>query len=234
MRATAFGFVLLAMLPTRKVFGTELGLPTAGFHKGPVDVRGAVSVDSTMYSLHDANDVNATYTGSFLNVNLVGSIGILERVEFNLQSGSGGFNGYNQPPGSPDGSYRTYGGGARVTVWRSDDVPIEIGGGLQLAWWQKAGTPDVASGDRTLLVGASAHPFAGSVVYGGFLHYSIGASVPVPATVGTSDVLVAGSGYCLYGGYQLRLGLLSARIEARAEAPTFHRTGVGGSVGIEF
>src|SRR5207244_11081377 len=106
------------------------------------------------------------------------------------------------------------------------------GGGLQLTWWQRTGTADIASGDRTLLAGLDAHPWPGSVFYGGVLHVSVGASIPVPVTIGGSETRVAGSAFGIYGGYQLRLGLFSGRIEARAEAPDFHRTGLAGPAGV--
>ena len=125
-----------------------------------------------------------------------------------------------------------FGGGARVTLWRPKALPFELGGGLNVTWWQRQDR--LASGEWTAMFGGAARVTPGNVIYGGAQYYTIGTSTRPQAEVGGTVVSLKGGAPALYAGWELRLVLLSLRAEIRGEAPTWRRLGLGFSAGFDF
>lgn len=221
------------MLLPRLGFATDLGPPAAGFDSGGFTLRATLKGTSSQYSLQrdDRPAEDPGFRTSFATGSVEGAFGVQDRVRVIAHYGIGGFNDYSTP-GAPDGTYKVYGGGARVTVMRLKNAPIEIGGGLSLAWWERDAA--IFAGEWTVLAGGALRIVPGHVVYGGAQYYTVGGTQSVIAEIEGVEVGVNGEAAALYGGYEMRLAILSARIEFRAEAPVFHRTGFGLSVGMEF
>lgn len=233
MRNLLVPFVFLcSMLAAAEGLATDLGPPAAGFDGGGFTMRLTLKGSTTQYLLTDASDPNAEYRASFATGGAEAAFGFQDRVRLLATFGVGGFNGYNQAFTAPDGTYKVYGGGVRVTAFRPQALDVELGGGANLTWWEEDG--QVAAGEWTLLGGLAARPLPGFVLYGGLQYFSVGGTQAVPATVNTTPVRLQGEGYAGYGGAEFRLGILSARLEARAEVPTLQRTGFGLSAGFEF
>ncbi len=232
-RIATFAAFVTWMLVPQLGFATDLGPPAAGFDGSGFTLRPTIKGTTSMYSLtRDDDPTGPGYRASFATGGVEGAFGVQDRVRIVANIGVGGFNGYNQPLGGPDGTYKVYGGGARVTVLRMKAAPVELGGGLNLSWWERQGA--VAAGEWTLLAGGAVRVVPGHVLYGGGQYFTVGGTQRVMAQIDTAEVALHGEGMAIYGGYEARLAFLSARIEVRAEAPTFHRTGYGFSLGLEF
>ena len=208
---------------------TDLGPAPAGFDRDGITLRGTVKATSAQYRL-EADD-GTTYKSSFAFAGAEAAFGVQDRVRFTGMAGVGGFNGYDQPLTAPDGKYGVFGAGARVTVYRSKLLPIELGGGANLTWWSRE--DHLSSGEWTLIAGGAARLTPGNVLYGGAQYYMIGSSTRPQAKVEDVVVSLKGSGAALYGGWELRLALLSLRAEIRGEAPTWRRLGFGLSMGFD-
>lgn len=209
---------------------TDLGPAPAGFDRDGFTLRGTMKATSSQYLLQA--DDGTTYKSSFAFAGAEAAFGIQDRVRVLAVAGVGGFNGYDQPLTAPDGNYGVFGAGARVTVWRGKMLPIELGGGLNLTWWQRE--ERIASGEWTALFGGAMRLTPGNVVYGGAQYYTIGSSTRPQAEVGGTVVNLTSDAPALYAGWELRLVVLSLRAEVRGEAPTWRRLGFGFSAGFDF
>jgi len=230
-RALASALVLASLAAPAAAHATEMGLPTAGFHTVPFVVRVGIAGDSTMYQFQDATDPTKTYNAAFATGGAVAAVGILKRVEVNGGIGAAGFNSYQNTFGAPDGTYKFYTAGLRVTVWKSEELPVQVGGGAQLAWWNHDNL--ISSGERTLVVGASWRPIEGNVVFGGGEYFTVGSGAAVDAKIETTPVKLVASGGALYGGYRLRLGIFVLQAEGRLEMPDPSRHQIGAMAGLE-
>lgn len=221
--------VLAALLPAI-ASATDLGPAPAGFDRDGFTLRGTLKASSAQYDL-EADD-GTHYKTSFAFGGVEGAFGIQDRVRVVGLVGAGGFTGYNQPTTAPDGSYLVFGGGTRVTLWRGKMLPIELGAGANVTFWQRE--ERLASGEWTAMLGGAARITPGNVLYGGAQYYTVGSSTRPEAEVGGTVVSLKGDAPALYGGYELRLAILSLRAEVRGEAPTWRRLGFGFSAGFDF
>lgn len=224
------GFLLLLALAPAVASGTDLGPAPAGFDRDGFTMRGTLKTTSSQYLLQA--DDGTTYKSSFAFAGAEVAFGVQDRVRVVGLAGVGGFNGYDQPLTAPDGSYGVFGGGGRVTIWRGKLLPVELGGGVNLTWWQR--DDRIASGEWSAMFGGAARLTPGNVVYGGAQYYTIGSSTRPQAKVGGTVVNLKGDAPALYAGWELRLVLLSLRAEVRGEAPTWRRLGFGFSAGFDF
>jgi len=226
----ALGFVLAALAVPALASATDLGPAPAGFDRDGFTLRGTLKATSQQYLLQA--DDGTEYKSSFAFAGAEAAFGIQDRVRFVGMAGIGGFNGYDQPLTAPDGNYSVFGGGVRVTAWRGKRLPMELGGGVNLTWWQR--DDRLASGEWTAMAGGAIRVTPGNVIYGGAQYYTIGSSTRPQAEVGGTVVNLKGDAPALYGGWELRLLLLSLRAEVRGEAPTWRRLGFGVSAGFDF
>ena len=217
----------LFVLPAT-AFATDLGPAPAGFDRDGFTLRGTLKASTAQYAL-EADD-GTTYETSFATAGAELAFGVQDRVRVVGFAGAGGFAGYDTVA-APDGSYGVYGAGGRVTVWRSRHLPLELGGGLNLTWWNR--DERLASGEWTVLGGGAVRVTPGNVIYAGAQYYVIGRSTRPQAEVGGVVVHLDGAAPALYGGWELRLALLSLRAEIRGEAPTWRRLGFGMSAGFD-
>lgn len=227
VRPLALAFLVIAF-PSLSA-ATDLGPAPAGFDEDGFTLRGTLKTTAAQYELKA--DDGTTYRTSFAYAGAEVSFGLQDRVRLLANAGAGGFNGYNQPLASPDGSYAVFGAGARVTFFRSQILPVELGGGLNLTWWRRQ--ERIASGEWTALIGGAARVTPGNVLYAGGQYYLVGRGTRPEAEVGGTVVLLEGDAPALYAGWELRLTLMSLRAELRAEAPTWRRLGFGLSAGFE-
>lgn len=218
----------VVLLPSMAA-ATDLGPAPAGFDRDGFTLRGTLKGTSSQYSL-EADD-GTKYETSFAFAGAEAALGLQDRVRVVGMVGAGGFTGYNQPTTAPDGSYLVFGGGGRVTLYRSKMLPVELGAGANLTFWQHEET--LASGEWTGMLGAAARITPGNVIYGGAQYYTIGSSTRPEAEVNDTVVSLKGAAPALYGGYELRLAILSLRAEVRGEAPTWRRLGFGFSAGFD-
>lgn len=222
-------FAVVAAVPTL-AGATDLGPAPAGFDRDGFTLRGTVKATSQQYLLQADDGTN--YESSFTFGGAEVAFGIQDRIRVLAVVGVGGFTGYNQPLTAPDGSYLVYGAGGRVTLWRGKTFPVELGGGLNVTFWERE--ERIASGEWTAMFGGAARLTPGNVIYGGAQYYTIGSSTRPQAEVGGTIVNLKGGAPALYAGWELRLVVLSLRAEVRGEAPTWHRLGFGVSAGFDF
>ena len=222
----------LTLFCARTAAATEMGLPTAGFHKAAVDLRFGFSGDTTMYRFRDASNDAATYDASFATGGAVVALGLFHKFEINGGAGIAGFNSYSNAFGAPDGRYKFYTVGVRGTFYEMEGAPIQFGGGLQVAWWNHNGL--ISSGERTAIVGASWRPFQGNVFFAGGEYFTVGSGAAVDAKIGSTPVSLISDGEALYAGYRLRVAIFVLQVEGRVEVPEITRHGLGAMAGIEF
>lgn len=232
MRLAALATALLLSSGARSATATEMGLPTAGFHEAPVDVRVGLMGDSIMYRFHPDGDPATNYDASFATGGVTAAIGFFGKFEINGGAGIAGFNDYANTFGAPDGRYKFYTAGVRGTFYEVPDAPIQFGGGLQAAWWNHNDL--ISSGERTAVLGASWRPFKGNVFFAGAEYFNVGSGAAVDAKIETTPVHLVTDGEALYGGYRLRVAIFVLEVEGRIEVPEIGRHGFGGMAGIEF
>lgn len=207
---------------------TDLGPAPAGFDRDGFTLRGTMKATTAQYALHA--DDGTTYETSFSTAGAELAFGVQDRVRVLGFAGIGGFTGYDAVT-APDGSYGVYGVGGRVTLWRSRHLPVELGGGMNVTWWSR--DERIASGEWTALAGGAVRVTPGNVIYGGAQYWFLGRSTRPQADVGGVIVHLDGDAPALYGGWELRLALLSLRAELRGEPPTWRRLGFGISAGFD-
>lgn len=219
---------LVLLLVPCAAFATDLGPAPAGFDRDGFTLRGTMKATAAQYALHA--DDGTTYEASFSTAGAELAFGVQDRVRVLGFAGVGGFTGYDTVA-APDGSYGVFGAGGRVTVWRSKHLPVELGGGVNLTWWNR--DDRVASGEWTALGGGAVRVTPGNVIYAGAQYWFVGRSTRPQAEVGDVVVHLDGDAPALYGGWELRLALVSLRAEVRGEAPTWRRLGFGFSAGFD-
>src|SRR4051812_8584612 len=226
----AFAAALLLLSSTATA--TEMGLPTAGFHDKPVDLRFGLMGDSIMYRFHPVGDPTTNYDASFATGGATVALGLFRKFEVNGGIGIAGFNDYENTFGAPDGRYKFYTIGVRGTFYEIPNEPVQFGGGLQLAWWNH--NKLISSGERTALLGVAWRPFKGNVFSAGAEYFNVGSGAAVDAAVNTTPVSLETNGEALFASYRLRAAIFVLQVEGRIEVPDVSRHGLGAMAGIEF
>ncbi len=229
VRALGLGLGLLLLPPA--AVASDFGSPAAGFDGSGFDIRLALHGTLSQYLMHEGNPLVDAHDLAFTAGGVEASFAFQDRVRLLVDLGTGGFKARDESGETAKATFNVYGAGARITVFRSKLAPIELGAGANVELWESDNV--FSSGEWTALVGGAARLFPGNVLYAGAQYYTVGGSKRVPIEIDDAVLELTGRAAALYVGYELKLAIVSTRLELRTEAPTFDRSAVGLSLGIE-